>query len=293
MVDVYAAAAGSVSVTVTGVVLVAAALHAVWNAIAKAVPDQLAMLTMLTLTPMACALVAVPFVPVPAAAAWPALIASALTQSAYNVLLLRAYRLGEFGQAYPIARGTGPLLVAGAAALLLNEPLLPGQWAGVLLVSASLAALAFTRRPTREDRIAILAAVLTGVAIATYTVIDGYGVRRSGSTAGYLTYLFLLTGPLLPAYALAQRGRRALGESLRVHWRLGVLAGVLTLVAYGLVVWAQTKGSLAAVAALRESSVVIAAVIGVVVFRERLNAVRIVASIGVAAGIALINTVGR
>jgi len=282
-----------IDVSVAAVVLVAAALHATWNAIAKAVPDQLALLTMLTLTPMVCGLIALPFVPVPAPAAWPPLIASALVQSAYSLLLLRSYRFGDFTQAYPIARGTGPLLVAGAAAVLLNEPLLPGQWAGVLLVSVSLASIAFTRRPTHDDRKAILAAALTGVAIATYTVLDGYGVRRSGSSIGYTAYLFLLTGPLIPLYAVAQRGRRALAESVREHWALGTLAGVLTLVAYGLVIWAQTKGALAAVAALRESSVVMAAVIGVVVFRERLSPVRIVASIGVAAGIALINAIGR
>jgi drug/metabolite transporter (DMT)-like permease len=280
-------------VSVVAVVLVAAALHATWNAIAKAVPDQMAVLTMLTLTPMVCALIALPFVPVPEPAAWPPLAASAVVQAGYSVLLLRSYRLGNFTQAYPIARGTGPLLVAGAAAVLLAEPLLPLQWAGVVLVSVSLAGIAFTRRPSLDDRKAILAAVLTGVAIATYTVLDGYGVRRSGSAIGYAAYLFLLMGPIVPVYALVQRGRAALVESVRAHWALSTTAGVLTMVAYGLVVWAQTKGSLAAVAALRESSVVIAAALGVVVFRERLSPVRIVASIGVAVGIALINVVGR
>jgi drug/metabolite transporter (DMT)-like permease len=280
-------------VSVVAVVLVAAALHATWNAIAKAVPDQMAVLTMLTLTPMLCALIALPFVPVPEPAAWPPLAASAVVQAGYSVLLLRSYRLGNFTQAYPIARGTGPLLVAGAAAVLLAEPLLPLQWAGVVLVSVSLAGIAFTRRPSLDDRKAILAAVLTGVAIATYTVLDGYGVRRSGSAIGYAAYLFLLMGPIVPVYALVQRGRAALVESVRAHWALSTTAGVLTMVAYGLVVWAQTKGSLAAVAALRESSVVIAAALGVVVFRERLSPVRIVASIGVAVGIALINVVGR
>lgn len=288
-----ASAAASMPVAVVAVVLVAAVLHATWNAIAKAVPDQFAVLTMLTLTPMVCALIALPFVPVPEPAAWPPLVASALVQAAYSVLLLRSYRLGDFAQAYPIARGTGPLLVAGAAALLLSEPLLPLQWAGVVLVSASLVGIATTRRPSYDDRKAILAAVLTGVAIATYTVLDGYGVRRSGSSIGYTTYLFLLTGPIVPVYALVQRGRVALVESVRRHWALSTAAGVLTMVAYGLVVWAQTRGPLAAVAALRESSVVIAAVIGVVVFRERLSPVRIVASIGVAVGIALINIFGR
>lgn len=281
-----------ISLPVTIVVLVAAALHAGWNAIAKAVPDQLALLTLLTLTPMACALVLVPFVPVPAAGAWPALVASALVQAAYNLLLLRSYRLGEFTQAYPIARGTGPLLVAGAAALLLGEPLLGWQWAGVVLVSLSLAGIAFTRRPTANDRRAIAAAVLTGVTIATYTVLDGYGVRRSGNSLGYIVYLFVLTGPIVPLYALAVRGRSDLTAAVRKHWRPGALAGALTAVAYGMVVWAQTKGSLAVVAALRESSVVIAAGIGIVVFREPVRAVRIAASVGVAAGIALINAVG-
>ena len=275
---------------VTVAVLVAAVLHAGWNAVAKALPNGLVTFALLELGATGCALVALPFVAVPAPGAWPWLVASAATHNAYDLLLIRSYRLGPFNQAYPLARGTGPLVVAAVGLLVLRETLAPAQWVGVLVVGASLVFLAVGSgtRFTADDRPAVLAALLTGVAIAGYTIMDGIGVRHSGTAVGYSAYLFLLSGPPIPVVVLLLRRRRLPRPVPRNTWP-ALLGGVMSVAAYGLVIWAQSRGVLAAVAALRECSVVVAAVIGVLVFHERLGRSRVIAAIGVAAGVVLIS----
>jgi drug/metabolite transporter (DMT)-like permease len=270
-------------------VLLAAVLHAVWNSLAKAIDDQLVGFMLLDLTGVACCLVAIPLVAAPAVASWPFIGASACLHVGYKLVLMRSYRLGDLSQVYPLARGVAPLLVAGFAAAFVGERLGPPQLAGVLLVSVGLASLALGgRRPRVGERPAIAFALGTGAFIAAYTVTDGIGVRHAGTALGYAAWLFLLDGVPIPVYALAARGR-TLGAALRPAWGKGVAAGVLSLLAYGLVLWAQTRGALAAVAALRETSVIVAAAIGAVVFGERFGRLRVLAATMVACGIVLLN----
>jgi drug/metabolite transporter (DMT)-like permease len=267
------------------VVLFAAALHASWNALVKGVGDRLAVMTLMGGVSAAICLPVALLVAAPQTAAWPELGASMLLHTLYNLLLIEAYRHGDFNQVYPIARGTAPPTVAIAAAIVVGETLSPVQTAGLLGVSAGLFILAAGRR--QGPRRAIVFAVLTGLAIAAYTVVDGVGVRRSGSTLGYIAWLFLGNGLLMAVAMLAARTRAR--KALRIPRELvphGALAGVLSLVAYGLVLWAQTQGALAVVAALRETSVVFAAVLGAVVFHERMPARRIFASALIACGAA-------
>lgn len=173
-----AASAGSVGVTVTVAVLVAAVLHAAWNALAHAIADQLVGFALIGAAVTAGATGIVLASPTPARASWPFLAGSAVLHVAYNLLLMRCYRLGEFGQVYPLARGTSPWLVAIGAALFAGEHLPPIRLVGVLVVSLGLATLVFAGGiPTRAARPAIAAALLTGVTIATYTTVDGIGVR--------------------------------------------------------------------------------------------------------------------
>ncbi|MCW2820127.1 MAG: protein of unknown function transrane [Marmoricola sp.] len=226
--------------------------------------------------------------PVPARASWPFLLGSVALHVAYNLFLMRSYRLGEFGQVYPVARGTSPWLVALAGFLLLGEELPPVRVAGVVVISLGLASLVLVGGvPTRAARPALVAAVLTGVTIAAYTTLDGVGVRSAGSVAAYTGWLFLLQGPTMPVVAVLAR-RRALWGQVRPHLVLGLLGGVLSLAAYGLVLWAQTRGALAPVAALRETSVIVGAIIGAVVFGERFGPWRVAATVLVAAGVVLV-----
>jgi drug/metabolite transporter (DMT)-like permease len=278
-----------VRLDVTLVVLLAAVLHAVWNALVKAVPDQLAAFSLLGLTGFLASAAAVPFVAAPAPASRGFLALSVALHLGYELFLMGSYRAGDLSQVYPLARGSAPLLVAGAASVVAGERLGPAQLAGVALVSVGLASLAAGKGlPGRQERRALLLALATGVCIAAYTISDGLGARRSGTPAGYVVWLFLVYGPLVAAYALVARRRRFL-LAARTSWRPAVLAGLCSVLAYGLVLWAQTRGALAAVAALRESSVVIAAVLGTLVLREPFGRLRVVASALVAAGIVALN----
>jgi drug/metabolite transporter (DMT)-like permease len=281
-------AGASASTDVLLAVLVAAVLHAVWNALAHGIEDKLVGFVLIDLGYLACAAVLVCFTPLPDAAAWPFIAASAVLQIAYQALLLQAYRLGDFGQMYPIARGTSPLLVAVVSATVLSQPLSAGGALGVAVICCGLAGLALANGlPGRSQLPALAAAVGTGVMIASYTVVDGTGVRHSGTVVGYIAWSFLCQGPALPLFACVRRGRALLG-ALRPAARTGLAGGVLSMLAYGLVVWAQDRGNLATIAALRETSIVFAALIGALVFRERLGYRRMAASAAVLLGIGVL-----
>lgn len=266
------------------VVLLAAGLHAGWNALAKAEDDRTSLLARSCMISVALSVVGLLLVDGPARASWPWLAASVVMHVLYNAALLYAYRIGDFNQTYPLARGVGPVVVAVFAALVLQEPLSTWATVGVVLIAAAIGVLGLTPwRRIRSNRAAVAAAVLTGLVIATYTILDWMGVRRSGSPGGYTFWMVGVQG-LLTAIALTVARK----PSAKPSWALAGAVSAMSAAAYGLVLWAQTRGALAAVAALRESSVVVAAVIGMLFFREPMGRVRIAASVAVAAGIVLL-----
>ncbi|WP_431945608.1 EamA family transporter [Actinacidiphila sp. bgisy167] len=269
-------------------VLLAAVTHAAWNAIAHSIRDRLVAFTLVGGGGAICGAVAAGFAPLPAADAWPYLASSVGIHMAYMYLLTKSFALGDFGQVYPIARGVAPLAVTVLAALFVGEVPAPLQTVGVLVASAGLggAALWSVRGRRREDWPAVGAAVGTGLAIAAYTVVDGVGVRASGTALGYVAWLLLIQGVLLACCALAARRAALLGQLRPVAGR-GLLGGALSMSAYGLVLWAQTRGALAPIAALRETSIIAGAVIGAVFFKEQLGRSRVVAALVVVAGIGL------
>ena len=263
---------------VTAAVLLAAVTHAAWNAIAHRITDKLVGFTLIAGGGALIGLAMVPFTAFPAARAWPYLFASACIHVAYYVLLMRSFRLGDFGQAYPIARGTAPLLVTVLAAVFAHE--VPDGWAaaGVAVSCAGLTGVAlWGLRGRRPNWAAIGAALATGGTIAAYTVVDGLGVRASGSSFGYIAWLLAVQGVVIPAYA-AYRWRGEFVGVLRPFVALGLLGSALSVAAYALVLWAQTRAELAPVAALRESSIIVGAAIGAVFFKERFGLPRIAAA---------------
>ncbi|EFL23723.1 integral membrane protein [Streptomyces himastatinicus ATCC 53653] len=285
---------------VAAAVLLAAITHASWNAIAHNIRDQLLSFTLVSGGGALCGVILAFFSPLPAAGAWPYLIASAAIHLVYYALLMRSFHLGDFGQMYPIARGTAPLVVTVLAAVFASETPDGRQAAGIAVASAGLLGVAlWGARGARTagdgapaagnggpHGLALAAAVATGLSIAAYTVVDGLGVRASGTPVGYIAWLMILQGFVIPAYALATR-RRALVVQLRPVALRGLLGGFLSVCAYGLVLWAQTRAALAPVAALRESSIIVGAAIGTVFFKERFGAPRIAAAGLMVAGIGL------
>jgi drug/metabolite transporter (DMT)-like permease len=276
----------TLSLSVTLAVLAAAVTHAIWNAIAHAIKDQLLAFALIGIGGVIVAVPLVILAPMPHAGCWPYLLGSVAIHVFYNLFLMRAYRYGEFGQVYPLARGTSPLVVTVLAAVFVHERPTLAALGGVLVVSAGLAVLVFAGR--RPPRAALIAAIATGLTIAAYTTVDGVGVRASGSSLGYIGWLMLLQSLGVPLYAVIRRRSELMKQPRWILVR-GLVAGALSVLAYGLVLWAQTRGALAPIAALRETSVIFGAIIATVFFREPFGRTRIVATIVVATGIVLLN----
>ncbi len=269
-------------------VLVGAACHAGWNAV---VTFGLEPFTTTTLIAVAGAIVAIPILPfvgVPPAEAWPWLIASVILHLAYYIGLTEAYRTGDMGQVYPIARGTAPLLTAVAATFLLGEGLGFIAWIGILVLVSGVFLLSFRGgRGVHLDHRAIGFALFTAVTICAYSIVDGRGARISGNAHAYTVWLFLLDGLSMALFALARRGGGIVVDMAR-FWKSGLIGGGLSMISYWIAIWAMTVAPIAIVAALRETSVLFGAAIAVFILKEPLRPVRIVAALMIVCGLALI-----
>ena len=279
----------AVPTSVLAAVLLAALLHASWNLLARAPALGDDGPLWVAVGASAAAAVVILVSPRPLAQSWPWLATSAALHTGYFALLAAAYRASDFGPAYTVMRGGAPLLVALATDALV-ERLAPATWAGVLVLVAGvvwMGALARPASPTSTRRRAVTLAACCALVIATYTVVDGIGARASGHPAAYTGWVLFLDGlPLAAVLALrARRARAAAAVPLRAA--LGLAGGAATLVAYALVLWSMTRAPIAAVSALRETSVVFATLLAALRLREPLGVRRVMASLVVAAGIAL------
>jgi drug/metabolite transporter (DMT)-like permease len=276
---------------VAGLVLTSAFLHASWNALLKGGSDRLRSVTVMALAASLASATCAAFLPAPRAASWFCIGLSVVLHVAYNLLLVMTYRHGDLGVTYPIARGSSPLLVAAGAAILAGERLDALTLVGIALVCVGIIGLAREYRGGKLSRV-IAPAVLTGVTIAAYTVVDGLGSRASGNAWAYAAWLFLAIGPaMLPVWVLRRRENghhiRLDAESLR-----SAAGGVVSLVAYAIVIWAASISPMGPVSALRESSVVVAAVLGWLFLGERLGPWRLAACLVVASGAACLGLRG-
>jgi drug/metabolite transporter (DMT)-like permease len=269
------------------IVIGAGALHAVWNAVAKQLGDRVMVFALMGVPLTLAGGLAVAVAGVPARAAVGFAIASAVIHIGYDLALMNSYRLGSFNQVYPIARGTSPLVVAAGAYLFASERLGVVPLAGVAILAFGLMSLALSAgRLARPDLPAVGVAVLTGLTIAAYTIVDGLGVRAAHDPHAYAGLMFLLQGPVFPLIAVSRRPVRQWRDRSMVS--CGLLAGTLLVVAYGTVLWAQSRAPLAEVAAIRETSVIFAALIGMAFLKEHFGIRRVAAAAVIAAGIVLI-----
>ena len=270
-------------------VLFAALCHAGWNALIKVGLDPLSTTTLISIGSGLVALALLPLVGTPAASAWPWLIASVAIHLVYFAALIEAYRTGDLGQVYPIARGAAPLMTATATTLFVGEKLSLIGWTGIVTLVAGVFLLSAHggRDLAKIDRRSVGFALLTALTICTYSVVDGIGARLAGNPNAYSLSLFVAIAAVMVPYALYRDGRDVI-PAMRSYWRRGFAGGALQVLSYGTVLWAMTVAPIAIVATLRETSVLFGAVIAVVVLKEPLRAVRIGAALLIVTGPVLI-----
>lgn len=267
-------------------VLAAAFLHAGWNALVRGGQDRFASMLSIALLAGAAAVLLLPFAEPPARAAWPYVLAGSALHTGYKLFLVRAYRDGDLGAVYPLARGTAPLLVGLFGLAALGERPGAAGLAAMLAITAGIVLIARGGGGARLDRRTLLYALGTACFTAAYSLVDGIGARIAGTAAGFILWLFLFDGLLMLLVALATRGRASV-RALVPLWRHGLAAGAMSLGSYWIVVWAFTQAPLALVAALRETSVLFAMLLGALVLNERIGPLRWSAAALILGGIVL------
>ncbi len=274
--------------TVTALVLLAALFHASWNAMTKSSADGFLAIWLMILFSGVIGAIGALFVPLPLAAAWPYLIVSAGIHLAYMLFLVSAYRLGDLSRVYPIARGLAPVVVALLAALFVDERPTVTQVVGLLLCCGAIVSLAFADTGISQvSGRAVAAAAAAGLMIASYTVVDGSGVRVAGNPLSYVAWSLLLDGIPL-TFVVFYRRAGQIREFVRDNAVHSLAGGVMAATAYGIVLWAMSRGAMASVSSLRETSVVFAALIGTRLLGEPLGTRRMLAAIGVACGLVVL-----
>lgn len=261
---------------VFAIVMLAAALHAVWNALVKGGADKAGAMGAVILGQGLCGALLLPFATPPGVEVWPWLLGGVVLHLGYQLFLIQSYRFGDLTQVYPIARGVAPLLVAGVSALALGVRFSRMELVAMAMISIGIASISLVRR---GDGIvqgkAVVLALVTGCFIAAYSLVDGHGARVAGTALGFYGALSALNAVGFAVLALARPGllRRALAQPGRL-----VLGGGASFTAYLLVVWAFTQAPIALVTALRETSIVFALGIGVFILHERLSLMKVLST---------------
>ena len=269
------------SLTVFEIVLVAAVLHASWNAIVKAGKNTVLTMVLVTASAALWAVVLLPVLPSPSPESWPYIALSAALQIVYFALVARIYRIADMSQTYPIMRGAAPLIVALAGTLFLDEALSSPAWLGVCIICSGILIMLWSGGQKSRD--GLILALLNALVISGYTLVDGIGVRLSAAPASYTLWIFLITGASIVCWATLTQWSQT-RDYLRLNWHLGAIGGLGTLVSCGLALYAMTQAPVAVVAALRETSILFSAVISWLILKEHITVVRCVSVCVIAIG---------
>ncbi|GBF25345.1 hypothetical protein MnTg02_00375 [bacterium MnTg02] len=272
-------------------VLFAAALHATWNALVKGNSDKILGMTAVVLGHVPFALLAMPFVPLPAMASWPYLAAGVALHLGYQLFLMFSYRIGDLTQVYPIARGSAPLIVAGVSIAFLGVQLSSSSLVAIAIIGCGIMSLVFVRNSDglANPRAAAMA-LATGCFIASYSLCDGLGARQAGTAVGYYAWLTLFNAVL---FALIIRVTKpgTLSQLPSSGRMIALIGGGASFLAYAIVTWAFTMAPIALVTALRETSIVFALIIGVVFLKEPLNLAKVASTMATLLGVTILKGV--
>ena len=277
------------SADILTLVLMAALFHALWNAVVKGAGDRTITFGLVMIGQTLPALLIVPFVSLPNTAVLPYLFLSVVIHWGYYYFLVSAYRFGDLSLVYPIARGLTPVLVALGGLFIVGEILPPLAWLGLMLISFGILILAWTAIFKEQSFLGIMLALGTSFMVSGYSLVDGMGVRLTENALSYIVWLFIIEAIAIIAIFAPRRDRLRM-LTRRQIWT-GIIGGVMASIAYGLVLIAKTHAPIAMVSALRETSVVFASLIGLIVFGEGPARPRSMATIIVASGIVALSLV--
>lgn len=266
-------------------ILFAALMHASWNALLRGGADRLWSMTVMCLAVAIASAAIALFLAPPAKASWIYAVLSAGLHVGYNLFLVRSYQVGDLGQTYPISRGSSPILITIAASVFAGEKLGMGALLGIALVSGGIISLAFKGRRLAVPSLPY--ALGTGCFIAAYSVTDGIGARLSGAPMAYTVWMCALWGILMPAIYIGLRGANSL-FTIRPGFITAFIGGLVSLLAYGIVIYAMSGAPMGAVSALRETSVLFAALIGYFFLGETLTARKMLVCAAIAIGAIII-----
>lgn len=272
------------SVLVFAAVLMAAFLHASWNAAIKTGGDKVQGMLVLTFGHALMGAGIAVFAGIPDRAAWGWLAASVVIHAAYQTFLALAFSHGDLSRVYPISRGAAPLVVLVYSGVFLPDQIGLWEYAGVVILGAGIFTMARGVFSSGESRRLLPFALGAAIATAGYTIADGQGARAAGNASAYVAWLFMLSVVTFTPVCIAIRGWSVLRISPPA-WRRGLTAGVFSVTAYWVAVWGMTQAPIALVAALRETSILFAVIIGVAIFKERLDAQKLVAAALIVTGV--------
>lgn len=256
-------------------VIGAAILHASWNALVKSGADKTMSMGAVVLGHLPLALIAIPFVPLPSVESYPYLLGGLFLHFGYQLFLLKSYQSGDLSQVYPIARGTAPLVVTLVSVVFLGIGIEPVQIIAILIIGVGIISLAMVRRADgQRNRHAAILALITGLFIASYSLVDGLGARQAGNPLSYYSWLSIGNAAVMLVF-LMRWSPGTLQDMAAKARGVFFIGGGASFIAYAIVTWAFTQAPIAVVTALRETSIIFALLIGVFFLKERLDLLKV------------------
>ena len=269
-------------------VILAAFLHATWNAMVKNEENKYLAVTAIVLGHVPASVFIILLTPFPSIESIPFIILSALMHNGYNWYLLSAYKFGDLTKVYPIARGTAPILVTIVSLIFLGVALSNFEVLGIFIISLGILSLSFHRAKSLKNRSAVNYALITGFFIMGYSILDGNGARVSNSFLSYMGWSFILNATIFPIILKINNKSEIITKTFKEGKKIFFIGGTLSYIVYGIVIWGFTQAPIALITALRETSIIFALLIGTFFLKEKFTLLKVIATFIIFFGVALL-----
>ena len=269
-------------------IILAAFLHAVWNAMVKNEDNKYLAVTAIVLGHVPVSVLIILLTPIPSVESIPFIILSALLHIGYEWYLLSAYRFGDLTKVYPIARGTAPILITIVSLIFLGVALSNFEILGIIIISLGILSLSLQGAKGIKNRSAVIYALVTGFFIMGYSITDGYGARVSNSFLSYMGWSFILNATIFPIILKINNKSEIITKTFKEGKKIFFIGGTLSYIVYGIVIWGFTQAPIALITALRETSIIFALLIGTFFLKEKFTLFKVIATFVIFFGVALL-----